>query len=139
MVDEIIIFFSVHSNFIKFSIAFRSNHQRCSIRKGVRNFTKFTVKHLCQSLFLNKVAGLRRATLLKKRLWHRCFPVNFVKFLITSFFIEQLWWLLLSILAPNFFTKQNTKLTRTDFCDLFVIAKKVFAILDKFVSVAASK
>ena len=34
-------------------------------------------------------------TLFKKRLWHRCFPVNFVKFLRTHFFIEQLWWLLL--------------------------------------------
>ena len=30
----------------------RSNHQRCSVRKGVlRNFTKFAGKHLCQSLF----------------------------------------------------------------------------------------
>ena len=27
--------------------------------------------------------GLRLATLLKKRLWHRCFPVNFVKYLRT--------------------------------------------------------
>ena len=36
---------------------------------------------------------LRPATLLKKRLWHRCFPVNFVKFLRTPFFIEHLWWL----------------------------------------------
>ena len=27
--------------------------------------------------------GLRPATLFKKRLWHRCFPVNFVKFLRT--------------------------------------------------------
>ena len=45
------------------------------MEKGVlRNFTKFTGKHLCQSLFFNKVAGLRPATLLKKRLWHRCFP-----------------------------------------------------------------
>ena len=25
------------------------------------------------------------ATLLKKRLWHRCFPVNFAKFLRTPF------------------------------------------------------
>ena len=55
------------------------------------NFSKFTGKHLCQSLFLNKVAGLRPATLLKKRLWHRCFPMNFVKFLGTPFFIEHLW------------------------------------------------
>ena len=33
----------------------------------------------------NKVAGLRPATLLKRRLQHRYFPVNFVKFLRTPF------------------------------------------------------
>ena len=34
---------------------YRSSHQRCSMKKGVlRNFTKFTGKHLCQSLFFNK-------------------------------------------------------------------------------------
>ena len=58
------------------SIHFRSSHQRCSVKKGVlRNFAKLTGKHLCQSLSFNKVAGAR--------LWHRCFPVNFVKFLRT--------------------------------------------------------
>ena len=70
-----------------------SSHQRCSMLKGVlRNFTKFTGKRLCLSLFFNKVSGLeaptqvfRPATLLKKRLLHRCFPVNFVKFLRTAF------------------------------------------------------
>ena len=73
-------------SFANISIPFKSSHQRCSMKKGVlRNFTKFTEKHLCQSLFFNKVAGLRPATLLKKRLWHRCFPVNFVKFLRTPF------------------------------------------------------
>ena len=42
----------------------RSSHQRCSVRKGVlRNFAKFTGKHLCQSLVFNKFVGLRRATL----------------------------------------------------------------------------
>ena len=35
--------------------------------------------------FFDKNAGLRPATLLKKRLWNRCFPVNFVKFLRTPF------------------------------------------------------
>ena len=50
--------------------------QRCSIKKGVlENFAKFTEKHLCQSLFFDKFA-----TLLKKRLWHKCFPVDFAKF-----------------------------------------------------------
>ena len=39
--------------------------------------------------------NLRPATLLKKRFWHRCFSVNFAKFLRTPFFTEQLWWLLL--------------------------------------------
>ena len=36
-----------------------------------------TRKQLCQSLFFNKVAGMRPATLFKKRLCHRCFPVKF--------------------------------------------------------------
>ena len=35
--------------------------------------------------FFNKVAGLR----------HRCFPLSFVKFLRTPFFLEHLCWLLL--------------------------------------------
>ena len=37
------------------------------------------------------------ATLLKKDLWHRCFSVKFGKFLRTSFFMEHLRWLHLSI------------------------------------------
>ena len=61
----------------------------------LRNFTKFTEKHLCYSLFLNKVSGLKSATSLKRRLWHQCFPVNFVKFLRAPFSIEHLLWLLL--------------------------------------------
>ena len=59
----------------------KSSHQRCSVRKSVlRNLAKFTGKDLRQSLFLNKVAVLKPATLLKKRLWSRCFPVNFAIF-----------------------------------------------------------
>ena len=67
--------------------------------KGVlRNFAKFAGKHLCQSLFFNKVAGLRPATLLKKRLRHMCFPLNFAKFRRTFFVAEHLQWLLLKFL-----------------------------------------
>ena len=62
----------------------RSSHRRCSVRKSVlRNFAKFTGKRLFQSLFFNKVAGLKPVTLLKNRPWHRCFPVKFAKFLRT--------------------------------------------------------
>ena len=35
------------------------------------------------------------ATLLKETLWHRCFPVNFAKFLRAPFSKEHLRWLLL--------------------------------------------
>ena len=35
--------------------------------------------------FTGNVAGLRPGTLFKKRLWHRCFPMNFAKFVRKSF------------------------------------------------------
>ena len=51
--------------------------------KGVlKNLAKFTGKHPCQSLFFNQVAGPWPA----KRLWHRCFLVNFSKFLRIFFY-----------------------------------------------------
>ena len=72
-------------------LIYRSIHRRCSVKKGVlRNFTKFTGKYLCQSLFFNKVAGLRPATSLKKKPWYRCCPVNFAKFLKNTFSTEHL-------------------------------------------------
>ena len=41
--------------------------------------------------FLIKLPASKPATLFKKRLWHRCFPVNFVKFLRTAFLTEKVW------------------------------------------------
>ena len=60
----------------------RSSQQRCSVRNVVLEISQNLQKktNLCQNLIFNKVAGLRPATLLKKRPWHWCFPVNFVKF-----------------------------------------------------------
>ena len=47
----------------------RSSRPEVFCKKGFpRNFTKLTGTHLCQSLFLNKVAGLRPSTLFKKKL-----------------------------------------------------------------------
>ena len=53
------------------------------------------------------IKGVRPATLLKKRLWHRCFPVNFAKFLRTSFIIDHLWWLLLSLYINCWITSRQ--------------------------------
>ena len=63
----------------------RSSDQRCSVRKGaLRNFKKLTGKQLWQSLFLIKLQVFLQLYL-KKRLRHRCFSVNFAKFLRIPF------------------------------------------------------
>ena len=57
--------------------------QRCSVKKVFLEILLFR---------------LRPATLLKKRLWHRCLPVNFTRFLWTPFFTKHHRWLLLHLL-----------------------------------------
>ena len=71
--------------------------KRYSVKRVLKGFAKFTRKLLCQSLFFNKVARPQCATLLKLRLWHRCFHVNFAKSLRTPLYIDNLWWLDLSL------------------------------------------
>ena len=110
---------------------FRSSRADVFYKKAVlRNFTKFTGKHLCQSLFFNKVA--RPATLFKKRLRHRCFPVNFVKFLRTPFFTEHLWWLLLfvkrHIYSVHIFCDNRQVLPRMEFDEIIVIISLISVI-----------
>ena len=78
------------------SVQLGSSHPEVFCKKSVlRNFVKFAGKHLCQSLFFNKVTVLRP-------LWHRCFPVKtfyfekyFSKFLRTPFLTEHIRWLFL--------------------------------------------
>ena len=93
-------------------------------KKGVlRNFAIFIGKHLCQSLFLNKIGSLRPETLLKKRLWHRCFLLNFEKFLRTPFLQNTSGWLLLkkSTSQKKFFqnTSKNSLVGRCPVENLF--------------------
>ena len=64
---------------------------RCSLKKVFLEIWQNSQENTC-------ARGLSPATLLKKTLWHRFFPVNFVKFLRTPFYREHLWWLLLVIL-----------------------------------------
>ena len=70
--------------------------QRCSIKSVFLEIPQNSQENACVRVsFLIKL----QASLLKKKLWHRCFLVNFAKFLRTPFFIERLWWLVMSI-AP---------------------------------------
>ena len=58
----------------------RSSRLEVFSKKGVlRNCAKFTGKHQCQSLFFNKVADLRPATLLQKETVARVFSCEFCK------------------------------------------------------------
>ena len=71
---------------------YRSSHHRCFLWKDIlRNFVKFTGKHLSHSLFLNKVAGLRPATLLKKETVAQVFSCEFYEISKNTFFAEHLW------------------------------------------------
>ena len=55
----------------------RSSHRRCSVGKGVlRSFAKFTGKHLCQSLYFNKVAGLRDYSKEREQYFKRAFSTG---------------------------------------------------------------
>ena len=51
-------FEDLFASFVQSSIS-KSSYQTCSLKKGVlKNFAKFTGKHLCKSLCFNKVADL---------------------------------------------------------------------------------
>ena len=70
--------------------------RRCSVKNLFLEISQNSQEHTCARVsFLIKLQGWRPATLLKKRRWHSCFPVNFVKFLRQPFFTEHLCWLLL--------------------------------------------
>ena len=52
----------VHLNLLKW-FPYRSSRPEVPCKKGVRkNFAKFTGKHLCRSLFFNKVTSLQSAS-----------------------------------------------------------------------------
>ena len=55
----------------------KSSSRGCSVKKLFLEILQNSQENTCTIVFL------RPATLLTKRLWHRCFPVNFVKLLST--------------------------------------------------------
>ena len=103
---------------------------RCSVKKVFLKISqKFTGKHLCQRIWstadLVTFTEKRPATLLKKRLWHRCFPVNFAKFLRNLFYttpqvaasvIFSLFTIILLIIQTGIYLfKVNNGSTRTKY------------------------
>ena len=70
--------------------------QRCSVKKVFLEISQNLQENTCARVsFFNKLAN--SATFLKKRLWHKCFPVNFAKSLRTLFLQNTSGQLLLAI------------------------------------------
>ena len=72
---------------------------RCSVTKVFLKILQNSQENTCIRVFLPAAWGLQ---LYWKRLWHRYFPVNFVKFLRTPISAEHLWWLLLILYLSKF-------------------------------------
>ena len=77
-----------------------------------------------ESLFI-KSTGLKTCNIIKKRLQHSYFPVNFAKFLRTAFFIEHLPWLPLN----NYFSSNNTLIVVVSIFPIFYQFYQVHIIL----------
>ena len=67
--------------------------RRCSVKNMLLKISQNSQENTCVRVYF-----------LKKRLFHGCFPVNFVKFLRTPFCTEHLRWLLLYIFSYKKFT-----------------------------------
>ena len=67
---------------------------RCSVKNIFLEISQSSQENTCA----------RVSFILKETLWHKCFPVDFAKFLRTPFpfRIEQLWWLLLFLVISKF-------------------------------------
>ena len=114
-------------------VKLRSSCPEVFHKKAVlRNFAKFTGKYLCQRLFFNTVAGQARpATLIKKSLWHRCFPVNFAKFLRTPFLQKS---------SSGCFCKlQVKKLFHTYSVMHFAFVFSEYNIFSEYITITSSK
>ena len=90
--------------------------QRCSVKKVFLEILQNSQENTCARVsFLIKL----QATLLKKRLWHRSFPVNFAKFRRTPIFTEQLRWLLLLLSYSNLLEETSIIIKNVYFIQLY--------------------
>ena len=70
---------------------FRSSHPKMFCQKSLlKSFVKFTKKHLSLRVSFYQSCRSQACNFVKNRLWHRCFLMNFVKFLRTSSFTKNL-------------------------------------------------
>ena len=94
----------------------RSSNLRCSIKKGFLKILQNSQENTYVRVsFLIKL----QASGLKKRLWHRCFSVNFVKFLKILYLQNTSRWLLLWLNIVSI-QKQNSQHS-FNVCAVFIL------------------
>ena len=92
---------------VKYNSKISNTYHQIKFRKIITNWSSIKKlfpkilqyspkKHLYWSLFLNKNSGLQSWNFIKKRLQHRCFPVNIVKFSRTRV-LKNIWKLLFEL------------------------------------------
>ena len=80
----------INSSLLSIKTSEEAVTQTCSVKKVFFKISQNSQENACGRVpFLIKMQAAP-ATLLKKRLWHKRFPVNFAKFLRTPFFTEHL-------------------------------------------------
>ena len=125
---------------------------RCSVKKGVLKNEVFCKKGVLKNeVFCKKgvlkAANLTLTTLLKKRLWHRCFPVKFVKFSRIYFLLNASGGCFWNYLFSTFFSfeilKSHSYLLKMFFVyfnesllklmrNAFYFISKTLSVLEKF-------
>ena len=110
----------IYCKFTLFGILLKqsTSHPEVLCKKGIlKNFTKFTGKHLCQSLFLNKIVGQSPVcNPIKKKTMTQVFSCEFCEIFKNTFFKENLW-ITASVLQF---------LMRTTLPELKVVSKNTF-------------
>ena len=75
--------------------------RRCSSKKVFLNISEYLQEALMLEPLFNEVLDLKDCNFIKKRLQHRCFPVNIEKFTKTVFSMKHFRQLLLLRLQPQ--------------------------------------
>ena len=116
------------SLFLKLSENSRSRHPRYSAKNVFSEISQNSQENTCARVsFLIKLQA-RSATVLKKGLWHRCFPVNFAKFLRTPFLQNTLRRLLLKFLNSRETVSETNLLVNTFSLFTLYFKERIFYI-----------
>ena len=98
-------------------------------KEGVlRNFAKLTEKHLCQSLFFNKVAGLRPGTV---EALAQVFPCEFCEVSKSTFSTEHLRWLLLFVEINSLKCILNFQIQLLIKVNFMIVIKRFYKLIER--------